>query len=360
MNILIDIGHPAHVHLFKNFAWKMQSKGHKIIFTCREKEFEIDLLRSYKFEYFSFGRKHYSKIGKILGILEFDWKMFKAARKFKPDIFISHGSIYAAQIAWFLRKIHISLEDTFNFEQIRLYKPFTRAILTSDYPHPDLGQNNIKYNSYHELAYLHPSVFKADSGILNLLRIKKDENYVIMRFISWNASHDIGHHGITLENKIRAVKEFSKYAKVFITSEKILPIELKLYQIKIPPERMHDALAFASLIYGESATMISEGAVLGIPGIYLDDTGRLYTREQAERYCLVFNYTESLDAQEKSIEKGIELLTTPGIKKEWQKRRKKMLEDKIDVTAFLIWFVENFPKSVKIMKENPGYQERFK
>ena len=45
MNILIDIGHPAHVHLFKNFAWDMQNNGHKILFTCREKEFEIDLLK---------------------------------------------------------------------------------------------------------------------------------------------------------------------------------------------------------------------------------------------------------------------------------------------------------------------------
>ena len=44
MRILIDIGHPAHVHLFKNFAWQMQEKGHKVLFTCREKEFEIDLL----------------------------------------------------------------------------------------------------------------------------------------------------------------------------------------------------------------------------------------------------------------------------------------------------------------------------
>ena len=43
-----------------------------------------------------------------------------------------------------------------------------------------------------------------------------------------------------------------------------------------------------------------------------------------------------------------------------QKRRKKMLADKIDVTAFLVWFVENYPKSVKIMKGNPKYPERFK
>ena len=37
-----------------------------------------------------------------------------------------------------------------------------------------------------------------------------------------------------------------------------------------------------------------------------------------------------------------------------------MLADKIDVTAFLVWFVENYPQSFQIMKENPDYQLRFK
>ena len=37
-----------------------------------------------------------------------------------------------------------------------------------------------------------------------------------------------------------------------------------------------------------------------------------------------------------------------------------MLAYKIDITAFLVWFVENYPVSAKIMKENPDYQNRFK
>ena len=33
---------------------------------------------------------------------------------------------------------------------------------------------------------------------------------------------------------------------------------------------------------------------------------------------------------------------------------------KIDVTQMLVWFVENYPESKRIMKENPDYQMRFK
>jgi uncharacterized protein len=60
MNILIDIGHPAHVHLFKNFAKQMIEKGNKVLFTCRDKEFEIKLLESNGFDYISFGKKYKS------------------------------------------------------------------------------------------------------------------------------------------------------------------------------------------------------------------------------------------------------------------------------------------------------------
>jgi hypothetical protein len=48
------------------------------------------------------------------------------------------------------------------------------------------------------------------------------------------------------------------------------------------------------------------------------------------------------------------------LQKEWQQKREIMLKDKIDVTAFLVWFVENYPESKEIMKENSDYQYNFK
>jgi len=36
-----------------------------------------------------------------------------------------------------------------------------------------------------------------------------------------------------------------------------------------------------------------------------------------------------------------------------------MLKETIDVTAFFVWFVENYPESAKIMKDNPGFQNSF-
>ena len=162
MRILIDIGHPGHVHLFRPFAEEMQKNGHKILFTCRQKEFEIELLEDAGFEYISFGKHYKTKVGKIWGLFKFDLKMFLTAIKFKPDIFLSHGSFYAAHAAFLMKKPNICLEDTGNMEQVRLYKPFTQAILTSDVFHKELGPKQIKYAGYHELAYLHTNRFQPE------------------------------------------------------------------------------------------------------------------------------------------------------------------------------------------------------
>ncbi len=360
MNILIDIGHPAHVHLFKNFAWAMVKKGHSIFFTCREKEFEIYLLEKYGFEYKSFGKKYKSGFGKIWGMIEFDIKELISGLKIKPDLLLSHGSIYAAHTSFLLRKPHISFEDTFNFEQIRLYLPFTNVVLTGNYDHPSLNKKEIKYDGYHELAYLHPNYFTPDKNILTELNVKENDKYVIIRFVSWQATHDAGHKGISLKNKINAVNEFARYAKVFISAETELPYELKEYEINISPHRMHDAMYYSTLIYGESATMASEGAVLGVPAIYIDNTSRPYTLEQEKKYGLVYNFSESEDDQLRALEKAIELLKKQHLKEEWKKRQQKMLADKIDVTAFMVWFVANYPKSISVIRGNSNYKQRFR
>jgi uncharacterized protein len=359
MRILIDLGHPAHVHYFKRFAKIMISKGHKVLFTCRDKEIVIDLLRHEELDYVSLGKNKKTLPGKFWGLFYFTFRLFGTAITFKPDIYIN-ATIYSAIVAWVFRKPHISLEDTFNKEQVILYKPFTSCILTGDYEHPRLGIKEINYSGYQELLYLHPNSFTPDPIVIRELGINDKTPYVILRFVSWKASHDFGHKGISFENKIKAVQLFSKYARVFISSESFLPEELRPYCFPLHPSQMHNAIAFASLIWGESFTMLSEAAALGTPAILIHDTYSFYLNDQEKRYSLVFNFTESIEDQQRAIEKGIELLKTSNIKELSKKNRDKMLSDKIDVTSFFVWFIENYPDSVRIMKENPDYQYRFR
>lgn len=359
MKILIDIGHPAHVHYFKNFTSKMQDKGHVVIFTCRDKEIVVNLLHHYGFKFFNFGKPYKSSFGKIFGLFYFTFRLFLVAIKQKPDMYIN-ATMYSAIVAWIMRKPHISLEDTYNMEQVRLYSPFTNCILTGDYEHPPMGKKEIKYAGYQELLYLHPNEFKPDISIYKTLGISEGEKFVIIRFVSWGASHDLGHKGISYQNKIKAIEEFSKFAKVFITSEGPLPKELESFRIKIPPQRLHDALAFCSLMWGESFTIPAECSVLGIPSVINHNTCSYYLKEQEEKYGLCYNYSESLEDQEKAIKKGVELLQKEDLQDVWLNKKNALLADKIDVTAFLVWFIENYPQSVQVMKDNPEYQYKFK
>ena len=119
---------------------------------------------------------------------------------------------------------------------------------------------------------------------------------------------------------------------------------------------MHDALAYATLFVGEGATMASECACLGTPGIYVNSLEVGYCTEEENKYNLLYCYKDS----EGVLEKALEILMIPDVKKVFKEYCLSMLADKIDVTAFMIWFVENYPKSETIMKNNPDYQFKFK
>jgi predicted glycosyltransferase len=361
MKILIDIGHPAHVHYFKNMAKELQAKNHEILFIAREREHIKELLDALNQEYVLRGKGRDGIIGKLIYLFHGVRKLIVVSNKFKPDIFLGFGSMYAAIAAKLINRPSIIFDDTENakFGQL-FYKPFATSIISPKCFKPYFGRKHIKFDGYMELCYLRENYFKSDKTIYDLLGLKNDEKFVLVRFVSWTSHHDIGHSGISYENKIKVVNEFLRYARVFISSESDLPSEIEEYRIKIPSVRMHDALAFATLFFGESATMASECAILGTPSIYLDNVGRGYTDEEEEKYHLVFNYTESEKDLEVAISKGIEILIESKSKSKWEERKEQLLSDKIDVTAFMVWFIEHYPNSVKIMKENPDYQNSFK
>jgi predicted glycosyltransferase len=352
MKILIDIGHPGQVHLWRPFTNIMEKKGHSVLFTCRDKEFEIELLTAAGFNFICLGKHYKKRIGKLFGLLKFNIKLLMISLSFKPDIFLSAGSIYASQVAWLLGKPHISMEDTGNMEQVRLYLPFTSCVLTPDVLPVDLGPKQLRYAGYHELAYLHPKYFSSDEDIASLLSLKRGENYFVLRFVAWNATHDKGQNGLSEDVKKKLVFELEKHGKVFISAEGPLDETLEKYRVKISPEKLHDVLSKAEMVVSEGATIASEAGIFGVNTIYVNTLEACNNYDQ-EKYGCVFNFR----SEEGVFEKAKELLQTKSSKKEVITR---MLADKIDVTAFLVWFIENYPKSETLMKKEPEFQVKFK
>lgn len=360
MNILITTGHPAQIHNFKNLKFELENKGHKIFWLASDKDISKNLLKCYGIDYNILDRPGKSYLAKTFTLIKNIFITLRFIREKKIDLGISRVSPYVAVSSFLLGKTHLALTDT---ETAGFYDKFfgrfASVLLTANSFQRSLFKGQIRFDGNIELFYLHPNRFQPDEDIFELLGLKKDYPYVIMRFVSWDAYHEKGLSGFTDANKIKAVKEFSKHATVFISAEKRLPPELEPYRIRIPPEKMHDALAYASLFFGESPTMASESAVLGTPAIFLDKIGRGYTDEE-EKYGLVFNYKDPLTDQGKAITKGVELLANPNTKKIMKENQTKFLKDKIDVTAFMVWFIENYPESFKIMKQKPDYQQSYR
>ena len=349
LKILVDIGHPAHVHLFKNFIWLLEKKGHTICITARDKEITLLLLDRYNFKYSIISRfkKGIVHIGKEMIFKDFN--LLKIIKSQKPDIMLAVLDPSITHVGCLLKIPTVTLTDT---EHAKLAKimtfPFTDVILTPSSYAEHLGKKQVFYNGYHELAYLHPNHFIPNPDVLTEMGFTQDDPFIIVRFVSWQASHDVGHHGI--KDKIRFVKELENYGRVLITSEGTLPEELQPYQIRISPEKLHDMLYYASLYVGEGATMATEAALLGTPAIYISSLAGTMGNfiELEKKYDLMYSFSDS----DTALQKALDILRNPESKGKWAVKRERIVRDKIDVTTFLMQFIENYPQSFTEYKDH--------
>ncbi len=357
--ILIEIGHPAHVHHFRHMYWGLEKQGWTGLFVTKDKECAIELLKAYDLPYQVLGVNKKGIARKILSLPMFSLKMINIARAFKPDIFVSRVSPLSGYASFILRKPHITFTDTENVKLLdSISQPFADVVCTSDVYLRDHGKKQIRYPGYHELAYLHPNRFVKDPSILNDLWIDHKQRFALVRFVTWGAHHDIGHSGFSTSNKIKLVNELSKHLRVFISSEGEIPLELMQHKLDIPAQHIHQVLAQAHMFVGESATMASECAVLGTPAIYLNSIHYGSTDSQSG-YGLMDLFPSDELGQTQAISLAVKIACNPEIKNEHAQNLARMLREKIDVSAFMVWLVQKYPESIVTMKKSPNLKEMF-
>ena len=363
MNILVDICHPAHVHLYRNFIAEMKSRGHYIYVTIRDIPSAKKLLKLYNIRYIDYGTKSDSLLKKSLKQAKYDWTLRNIIRELNIDIGIgtsitvAHASKLTKMISFILDDDDSEVEPLF----AKFAHPFCDYLLSPDVlKYERVGSNCITYPGYHELAYLHPNKFRPDPDVLKELGVISGEKYFIMRFNAFKAHHDIGVRGFSQEQKRIIVDMFRKHGQVFITSESVIEKEFEYYQLKISPEKIFSALYYATMFIGDSQTMTNEAAVLGTPSVRLNSfVGRIsYLKEQERRYKLAFGFKP--DEFNKMTETVKGLLSMDNLNEIWNEKRKKMLKDKIDVTEFLVNLVEEYPRSIIRIKKDSDYYQNFK
>lgn len=359
MKVGIVLNTPAQVYFYNKIAQGLQKIGNEVMFLVRDYGETIELLNEMGLSYFIYSEPKKSKYSKIMNL---PFALFKATcqhLKFKPDIITGFG-IYSVFSSFLSRKPCIVFTDSeprINLSlsiQFKLFMPFIEAIITPTSFIDELGPKQVKINSYKELAYLHPDYYRPNEEIFDLLQLNRKEDYALIRFNDFDATHDLGINSFSLQDKVTLVKLLRKYTNVFVSFEGAVPKEIERYKLKIPKSRIHDVLYYAKLFICDTQTMATEAAILGTPVIRSNslvgkkDMGNFIDLEM--RYGLIFNIRDP----KKAIKKAEELIQTPNLKSEWRDKRENLLEDKCDIAKFMVWFIENYPQSFKDIKEKPS------
>jgi uncharacterized protein len=360
MRLLIDIAHPAHVHFFRHFMKGMISRGHEIRITARDKEVTMALLDAYGFAYINRGSIQKALLKKALDLIRIDARLFGIAREWRPDLLMGVHNPYIAHVGRLTGKPSIIFTDT---EGVRIASlltyPFAGAICTpSCFREAIDPRKHVKYRGYKELAYLHPDYFTPLIEDLEEIGLNRSDPFIVLRFISWGAIHDTTLKGIRQGSEMEFVRSLEDFGRVLITSERPLHGGLDRYRISTSPEKIHSLLSFARLYIGEGGTMATEAAVLGTPAIHIEATPSGYATgeysgnflELRDVYDLLYFFPD----QESALKKAMVILENGDSKAEWQRKRRKLLSDKIDVTAWMMRFVEGFPDS---MHDEAGISE---
>ncbi|MCU0288706.1 MAG: DUF354 domain-containing protein, partial [Acidobacteria bacterium] len=295
MNILIDINHPAHVHLFRNFYWEMKKKGTPLFVTVKDIPAAKQLLNAYSMNFIEIGKKSDSIKGKLFSQLGFNRQLLKVVREKKIDLGIG-TSITLAHVSKISRMKSIVFDDDDSSVEPLFAKfahPFADFLVSPDVlAYERNKKKHITYAGYHELAYLHPLRFNPDPAVLKEAGLTPGEKYFVMRFNVFKAHHDINVKGLSLERKLELVAFLEKKGKVFITTEREIEPELREYQLLLSPEKIHSLLYYATVFVGDSQTMTSEAAVLGTPALRCNSfVGKIsYLEEQEHKYGLTYGF----------------------------------------------------------------------
>jgi predicted glycosyltransferase len=359
--VAITISTPAQFHFYRRIVENLEKEGVEVRLLFRDYGETLEIAEGYNGYIFSKVKTNWDRIYK------FPFDVFRARKylkDFKPEL-VTGFEIYAPYIAKLVNSRSFVFYDTepklskFLTLQIKAYIPLVDAILTPSAYMSDLGEKQLRIDTFKEMAYLHPKYFKPDKTILEELGVDENE-YAIVRFNAFNAAHDIGSKKIGIKEKTKLIRELSKYLEVFISVEgRNLPKELQQHLLKVSKRKIHHVLYFARFGIFETGTMASESAILGTPSIVIHPKAYCIGvfEELEKKYGLLQRFSE-INSINDVIEHSLQLKCEE--KRYWRERAKRILEEKVDITSFMTWFISNYPESLGEFKNNPKIQYKFR
>lgn len=371
MNIAIQLSHPAHFHLYRRVAQNLVNGGHQVFMLIKTKDILEDLLKESGLPYYNILKIAHrkNKLGILWDMLVRDWRIMCFCRKHHIDL-LTGSTPEVAQVGWLLRKYRVTCgEDDAAIIPVlvKAIKPFIGTCLCpNSCNYGPMEPKTIHYPGFQKLAYLHSNVFTPSSKVVRRAGIDPDSAYFILRFAKLNAHHDKGISGINTEIAQRLIDMLSPHGRVYITAERELEPQFEQYRLAINPLDIHHVMAFATLYIGDSQSMAVEAAMLGTPSLRFNDfvgAKKIGVMEELEH---VYGLTYGISSHEPDklyakVEELLAMEKNNKLREEFQQRRQRMLDDKIDVTAFFTWFIENYPNSTtQCQAADDAFWQQFK
>lgn len=336
--ILFDIGHPAHVHLFKNLIFYLKDKNYPFFVTTRNKDITHNLLSHYNIPFTCISKAAKSNIiSMIFELFVRNIRLIKLCVNEKIGIGIG-TSVSISHLSFFsfggFKSYNIG-EDDDAVVPLLCYStyPFTTKIINPNCLEFKLWEGKrVLHPSYHELAYLHPNNFKADENIIKKYGLKKN-NYIVFRFSALTAHHDSKAKGISPQLRGDIQNVLNNY-------EIIESFESKSGS-KIEPWDMHHVLANAKMIISDSQTMTIEGSVLGVPSIRINTfIGKSTVIEELEnKYEIAYGFFPN--DKENIISLLKKLINDDKLEEKFKIKKNLLLKEKVDFNKWLIDYFED-------------------
>jgi len=346
MNVLISISHPAWAHQFHHIIKLLEKRGHKVKVLVIKKDKNWEILDEYKIPYTIIGNTTgKNRLEKAFILLTSTFKHLVEAIKFKTDVLIGRPSPMIAITAFLIGKKNIAYCDTErSVESLFFSKLFSYKILTPKFYRKNLGKKQMRVETFKELFYLHPKYFKPNPQDLKLVNLKQGDKFTFVRFVAWNASHDIGHKGMNNEDKLKLIQYLEKYGKVLLSAEGELPEEFHKYLIHVPHTKLHSIMSFAQLFVGDGLTMAFECNMMGVHSIFTSELSSGAGDEMENIYKLLFTVDDNENMLQKTIQKVDELLKDTKLAQEGKEKQRCLLEDKEEINE---WWVNYLEKEIK-------------
>lgn len=336
VRVQFDVTCPAHVNLFRHAIRELARRGDAVGVTSRRDGSTTELLDTYGIAHTPLSTRAAPPLGRAVEWATRESRSLRYVRRFEPDVVVSGLRPSAVHAATLAGAGSVVVHDGGRIPRLAAATaPFVDRLCTPAYYDGDFGARHRRYEGVPELAYLHPNWFEPDERHLAEYGIVPQEPYFVLRFATTNALDD----GVTRRAKQRFAEVLAAHGQVYVSNEDNLPPTFEAESLGLPPALLQHLLADASMLVTDSNATAAEAAALGTPTVRCPPFADPEATDAVE-FLREYDLVISTDDEPAAIRAAADLAADPTREARWAERRRRLLSETVDLTAFLLDRIE--------------------